>query len=68
MEDALKLFFLLVFVVAFGFAIDAGLAQMVLFTLGGFHVIAGFWQAFLTVITAELVIGAAVGTGNKATK
>ena len=48
----------LVFVVAIGLGIEAGLAQLVLFWVGSFHLIQmGFSQAFSGVVLLSVIAG-----------
>jgi hypothetical protein len=51
---------------AISFGVDSFFAQMVLFVMGSFHIIAGFWQAFLLVIVLSGIIGTAAVGGVKA--
>ena len=47
----------LVIVLAVLFGVNVLFAQFVLFLLGSFHVIAGFWQAFFMVILLSAIAG-----------
>lgn len=51
-----------------GFVVDSVLAQGVLLVLGGFHVIAGFNLAYLTVLVAEAIITVAAYVGTTLAK
>lgn len=50
------------------FGLDCWATQLLLWSLGSFHIIVGFWQAFLVVITAEVIVGLGAGAGTQAAK
>lgn len=50
----------LILMLAGGFGLDVVAAQMILWSLGSFHVIAGFWQVLWLVVCGETVVSLAL--------
>ena len=59
---------LILFILGVTFALDSLAAQFVIWTLSGFHVVSGFWHAFMAVATLEMIVSLGAAGGVKASK